>query len=123
MGNIKVLFDTNVLIDYLSGVEAARTEIDRYSNRGISVITWMEVMVGVRPAYEIKTRGFLDTFQNIPITAAIAEGAVRVRKLRRLKLPDAIILATATFHNRLLITRSNKDFPADDPAIRVPYQL
>jgi len=123
MGNIKVLFDTNVLIDYLSGVEAARTEIDRYSNRGISVITWMEVMAGVMPAYEIKTRGFLDTFQNIPITAAIAEGAVRVRKLRRLKLPDAIILATATSHNRLLITRNTKDFPADDPAVRVPYQL
>ena len=45
---VSALFDTNILIDYLNGVEAARTELGRYSDKAISLITWMEVMVGGR---------------------------------------------------------------------------
>jgi len=30
MGSMKALFDTNILIDYLNGIEAAREEIERY---------------------------------------------------------------------------------------------
>jgi hypothetical protein len=46
-----------------------------------------------------------------------------VRRERRLKLPDAIILATAETADRLLITRNTRDFPANDPGIRIPYRL
>jgi hypothetical protein len=46
-----------------------------------------------------------------------------VRKQRKLKLPDAIILATAQTADRLLITRNTRDFPADDPSVRIPYRL
>ena len=46
MVGANALFDTNILIDYLSGVESAREEVERYGNRSISVITWMEVMDG-----------------------------------------------------------------------------
>ena len=35
-----------------------------------------------------------------------------MRRERRIKLPDAIILATAEIENRLLITRNTRDFPA-----------
>jgi len=36
---VNALLDTNVLIDYLNGIEAARVEIARYQNPYISPIT------------------------------------------------------------------------------------
>ena len=120
---MNALFDTNILIDYMSGVEAARKEIERYSNRAISVITWMEVMAGVLPDHESKTRVFLSTFIQLSIPPAVAERAVLLRRQRKIKLPDAIILATAEVGDRLLVTRNTKDFPADHPGVRFPYQL
>ena len=49
---MKAVFDTNVLIDYLKGVDAAREDFDRYAQRLISVVTWMEVLVGRRNTAE-----------------------------------------------------------------------
>jgi predicted nucleic acid-binding protein len=43
---VKALLDTNILIDFLRGVHVARDELNRYSDKAISVITWMEVMAG-----------------------------------------------------------------------------
>ena len=117
------LFDTNILIDYLLGVKAARHEMERYSDPAISVITWMEVMAGVLPAHESKTRAFLATFHQLPITAEVSERAVLLRRRLKLKLPDAIILATAQTAGRLLITRNTRDFPVADPGVHLPYRL
>lgn len=36
---------------------------------------------------------------------------------------DAIILSTAQIRGRVLVTRNTRDFPAEMPGIRVPYQL
>ena len=43
---VKALFDTNILVDYLNAVPEARTELQRYTEKAVSIITWMEVMVG-----------------------------------------------------------------------------
>jgi predicted nuclease of predicted toxin-antitoxin system len=51
------------------------------------------------------------------------EEAIAVRKQRKRKLPDAIIMTTAQAADRLLITRNTRDFPADDPGVRIPYRL
>ena len=42
---VKALFDTNILIDYLTGRSQARAELSLYAEKAISIITWMEVMV------------------------------------------------------------------------------
>lgn len=123
MVGAKVLFDTNILIDHLSGISAASAEIARFQDRAISMITWMEVMAGSNAADEGQIRAFLTGFGCLPITAEVAERAFVVRKERRLKLPDAIILATAETADRLLITRNTRDCSADDPSIRIPYRL
>ncbi len=47
---VKVLLDTNILIDYLNGVKSAKIELERFEDKAISVITWMEVMVGTASA-------------------------------------------------------------------------
>ena len=118
-----VLFDTNILIDYLSGIPKARQEITRYVDSAISVITWMEVMAGAKPENEQATALFLGTFRLLTLTPAIAQQAVDVRRTLRIKLPDAIILATAQIEKRILITRNTKDFKPDNISIRLPYQL
>ena len=123
MVGTKVLFDTNILIDHLSGVDRAGAELRRYQDRAISIITWMEVMAGSNSEDESRIRAFLSAFRCLPVTTEVAERSFAVRRQRKLKLPDAIILATAETADRLLITRNTRDFPADDPGIRVPYQL
>jgi predicted nucleic acid-binding protein len=119
---VKALFDTNILIDYLNGVNDARLELAQFGEAAISIVTWMEVLVGASPALEMATRTFLDSFDVIPLDASIAGEAVRLRREHRIKLPDAIIWATATTHSLLLVTRNTKDFPEDHPGVRVPYQ-
>jgi predicted nucleic acid-binding protein len=120
---VKPLFDTNILIDYLNAIPQAAEELDRYDTATISIISWMEVLAGARSAEAEATRRFLRGFQVIPLEAAVAERAVQIRKEHRIKLPDAIIWATAETHSMLLVTRNTKDFPADAPGVRLPYTI
>ena len=120
---VKALFDTNILIDYLNAISQARTELDRYDHKAISVITWMEVMVGADIRVTAETSAFLSDFQVIAIDESVAELAVQLRRSHRIKLPDAIVWASAQAQSMLLVTRNTKDFPADDPSVRIPYQL
>src|SRR4051794_35818282 len=92
---VRALFDTNILIDHLNGVPEAAAEIGRYRDPAISVVTWMEVMAGAPASTEQATRAFLATFDTAPLDADVADAAVRIRRERRIRLPDAIIAATA----------------------------
>lgn len=120
---VRALFDTNILIDYLNAVPQARAEIARYTKKAVSIITWMEVMVGANRDLEAATRSFLSGFDVVAVDEQVAERAVNLRRSRRIKLPDAVIWASAQAHAMLLVTRNTKDFPADDPSIRAPYSL
>ena len=119
---MKALFDTNILIDYLRGMPAAQAAIERPRKRLVSVITWMEVLAGAKnEAEEDVIEMFLRDFTLVEISRPIAHLAVSLRRTRRLRLPDAIILATAQHESALLVTRNTKDFPATDPGVNVPY--
>jgi len=120
---VKALLDTNILIDYLNGIEAAQVEIRRYETPLISTITWMEVMVGVDKNEEQSVRSFLSHFSLINIDAKVAEIAVSIRRELKIRLPDAVIWASARRENALLVSRNTKDFPSDSPEVRVPYEL
>lgn len=43
-----VILDSNILIDHLNGITAARTEILYHSDRAISAITWTELITALR---------------------------------------------------------------------------
>lgn len=121
---MKMLFDTNILIDYLNGVDAARTEIERPAERLVSIITWMEVLAGVRDkAEEDVIDMFLRDFRIVELTRRVAREAVELRRSRRIRLPDAIVWASARTESALLVTRNTKDFPEGDPGLRVPYVI
>ena len=120
--HIEAVFDTNILIDYLLGRDEAQQEFDRYSRRGISILTWMELQIGSRSGAEADVIDlFLREFRVIEITRQVASRAAELRRSTRVPLPDAIIWATAQMESAQLVTRNKKDFPKDDPAIRVPY--
>lgn len=118
---VKALFDTNILIDFLRGVPAAGKELNRFADRAISVVTWMEVMVGAPLPAARETRAFLGGFALVELTGDVAERAVVLRQQYRLKLGDAIVWASAQVHGMLLVTRDTKGFPEGDPGVRVPY--
>ena len=120
---MKAILDTNILIDYLNGIQQAQRELDQYEDPCISLITWMEVLAGALPEEEDVIREFLIRFRVIPVDKKIAEEAVRLRRERRLRLPDAIIWATARDSSLILVTRNTRDFPDGFPGIRVPYRL
>lgn len=120
---MKALLDTNILIDYLNGIEQAKIEIEQYQLPAISIITWMEVMIGAKPNESAQINSFLAQFDLINIDRDIAEVAVQIRQTHSIKLPDAIIWASAKTLNALLVTRNIKDFPAESPGVRVPYKL
>lgn len=105
------------------GVPAADVELRRYPERFISVVSWTEVMIGASSTDEAaQCRDFLASFSVIPFDLAIAEEAARIRRSTRIKLPDAIIRASAKVTGALLVTRNTRDFPSDDPFVRIPYQ-
>jgi len=119
---VKALFDTNILIDYLNGVPAAQAEIYRHRQRLISVVTWMEVLAGARSEEEEDViEMFLRDFALVEVSRPVARAAVSLRRSRRIRLPDAIIWATAQHESALLVTRNTKDFPRTEPGVRVPY--
>jgi predicted nucleic acid-binding protein len=120
---VNAVLDTNILIDFLKAVPQAKTEINRYPSRMISIVTWMEVMAGSTSSTEAHTRRVLAAFICLPITQDIAERAATLRRSTRLKLPDAVILATAQIEGALLVTRNSKDFSSADPQIRIPYVI
>jgi hypothetical protein len=81
----------------------------------------MEVMVGTTAATQAGTRAFLAGFTSLAINEQVAERAVVLRQGKRIKLPDAIVWASAQTCDRLLVTRNTKDFPTAEPGVRVPY--
>ncbi len=121
---MKYLLDSCILIDHLRGNVAATEFLLQTRGAAISHITWIEVMVGAAdPEGERPLRALLSGFRVIPVDTDVAEEAVHLRRSRRVKLPDAIIWATARVHRLELATRNTKDFAPDEAGVTVPYRL
>ena len=121
---IAAQFDSDILIDALNGVEAARSEIRRTGRKSVSRISWTEVMSAADPASVKVVEAFLGCFAVEEIGDAVARRAAALRAERKgLTLCDALVLATAQISGRILVTRNIKVFPAAMPGIRIPYTL
>lgn len=121
---MQALFDSNILIDLLAGLPAAIEEAERYTQVSVSIINWIEVMSGAKIEAEEKCCAILFTgLKIINLNNKISTVAVEIRRERTLKLPDAVIQATAEVKRLTLVTRNTKDFPASMPGVRIPYTL
>ena len=121
---MKAVIDSDILIDYLQGREAARVELGRYDRALYSVISWMEVLCGAKTTAAQKSAETLfASLQRVDLSLEIAQKAVAERRKTGLKLPDAISLATADHAGCILVTRNTKDFDPTDPRVRIPYSI
>jgi predicted nucleic acid-binding protein len=111
MSGTELLIDSNILI-YLSKRQLNLTSFSKPGDHlSISIITYMEVL-GF-PFKEQKeeelVKSICDSLDVIYIDQAIAKEVVHLRKVNKIKLPDAIIAATALVNNLKLVTRNSKD--------------
>jgi predicted nucleic acid-binding protein len=124
MGPLNAVVDTNILIDYLNGSPKAKHELDAFETIYISLVSWMEILVGAGEGEEeTAIREFLRRFRIHPVDEGVAERAVSIRRKAKMRLPDAIIWATAQQLGLLLVTRNTRDFPHNNPGVRMPYRL
>ena len=108
----KYLIDTNVLIDAqmgrlsTNGLNFLAKIINR--NFTISFITLIEYL-GYKNISK-SSEEFIALAEVIEIDKFIIRNCIDLRKNNKIKLPDAIIAATALTHNFILMTNNEKDF-------------
>ena len=121
---MKAVLDSDILIDYLQGLPAAREELRRYRRPLYSIISFMELLAGAHtPPERQAAESLLASLQRVELTETVARRAVELRQQLRLKLPDAVVLASAEVEGCILVTRNTRDFPAQDPRVRFPYTV
>ena len=109
------LADSNTIIDYIGNKlpERASLVLDGYFDEGftLSIVSKIEVLGFNGNEDELKRiAGFIGLGSVVYIDEAIADKTIEVRKLHRIKLPDAIIAATALVHGLTIISRNTSDF-------------
>ena len=120
---VEAHFDTNIIIDYLKGREPAQVELELYETRYVSVVTWMELMAGPVEQLPHVEALLAANFIVVGLTSEIAKMGARLQRDMRIKLPDAVILATARVNGRVLVSRNTRDFPVGTAGVRVPYRI
>ena len=123
----KLLFDTDILIDYLRGRDDARNYIDNtHDVIYISVITIAELYAGVRKGEESKElEMFIETFDVVSLNKNIAKAGGLYRNQYKpahgTGLADALIAASAKEVGAQVVTFNTRHFPMFDDVIK-PYE-
>ena len=109
------LLDSNVIIGYLAakipqdGMKAVSEIVDQIPN--ISVISQMEVLrFNDTPENEATLERFISASVIYPLNNNIVKRTIELCKQNKIKLPDAIIAATALTEGFTLVTRDTDDF-------------
>jgi len=100
-----LLVDTDVFVDHLRGAAALVPGRHRLH---YSVVTRAELFAG-NTAPNLSSQ-LLAPFRELEVDRAIAERAGRVAREFGVRLPDALIAATALEHGLGLVTRNRKHF-------------
>lgn len=123
----KLLFDTDVLIEYLRGKDDAQTYIDDIQDEVyMSSISVAELYAGVRKGEESrKLEIFIETFEVISLNKNIAKNGGLYRNQYKPShgtgLADALIAATAKEIGAQVVTFNIKHFPMLNDVIK-PYE-
>jgi predicted nucleic acid-binding protein len=110
------LIDTSAVSKALTGqlnTTAMQLMLDALrAEHRLSVITRIELLVWNPPSEKLKVdvRLLIDNSTILSLTEPIILQTVRIRRQHRVKLPDALIAATAMAHNLTLLSTNDRDF-------------
>ncbi len=122
MSGTEDLLDTNVVIGFLTGNERVVSWLQqREGPFSVSVITRMELLSypEMQKEEEQYLQAFLGNVQVDMSSEEIEEAAIELRRRHHLRLPDAIIAATATVRGAILVTGDTKLHCCRDSGLRV----
>lgn len=111
-GKHRFLLDTNAVVSLLSGNRELAGQLEAAEYVGISVVTYLEFLA-FDGLTEADRACFTDFCERIDVVALTHEDngmmklALDLRSNHRLKLPDAIIGATALSRNATLVTNDS----------------
>jgi predicted nucleic acid-binding protein len=117
---LSTIFDSNILIYHLNGQLDERVDLilKKCLNEEpyISVVTRIEILgwPELSQANFERAERLLDLFNEQPLTADIVSCCIDLRRHKRIKVPDAIIEATALCLRIPLITNNIDDFKGID---------
>ena len=110
------LIDTTAVIKYLNGTrpDDGLLMIDEIVDKRsiISFISEIELQVWnpTNPEDTVVYQTFISNSTVIGISSAIVSETIRIRKEFKIKLPDALIAATALINGWTLVADNDKDF-------------
>jgi predicted nucleic acid-binding protein len=110
MSGLKYLLDTNFILGLLSTQPEVMSEVAArnlfISECAFSAITRMEILgfAGLEHEEESLIRQKLSRMTYLPLTRATEDVAISLRQTRKIKLPDAVIAATAISESLTLLT-------------------
>ena len=121
-----LLLDSDVVIWLLRGRQSIVdlcTDLASSSRLGISVITWSEVLAGMRESERGPTYRLLESYATLGIDQPIARraGEIMLAERRRgttLHVPDSLIGATAIEHAIPLYTCNPRHYPMAELDLR-----
>ncbi len=101
MSGAKYLLDTNFILGLVKGQEEVVAKFQELGGEtslyAFSSITRMEALgfPAITDQEESAIAAILEQLTYLPITPDVEDAAIRIRKQRKVKLPDAIIAATS----------------------------
>ena len=123
MSGNKTVFDSNVIIFVSKGKIDLAKLCSKYDKFYVSIITYVEVYAYDFPVQAEKDMidEIFDNVEIIELNKAVADQAITYRKnkLKKIKLPDAVILATAKYADADLLTDDWDDFQNIDSTVNV----
>jgi predicted nucleic acid-binding protein len=115
--DVKWLIDTNVLLYAAAKEKECVAFLDAVADSewiGYSAITRLELFgyPDLKPEDEKKLKEMLEGFSEVDVSSLVIDRAIEVRRVRRVRTPDAILAATALVLGATLVTRNTDDFKA-----------
>lgn len=101
---VKVLLDTDVLIDHIRGHNRLDTD-----DTAISVVTRTELFAGDE-RQEVAVEALLEDCEEWAVDPSTARRAGQIKRQTGLRIADALIAATALEHRLPLMTRNRRHF-------------
>jgi len=113
---MRYLYDTNIFIYYLADELAVSSLfVEDFLNLHeilVSSIVRIELLSfsGLSEKEEQSIEDLLSQFNFVPLLREIEDQTIQLKRKHKIKLPDAIIAATALHKDAVLVTRNVSDF-------------